>query len=62
MEALARAVVKRLLHEPTLRVKGLDADHRHARLQLLRELFGLDEAAPAEAAEQPAEVRSLRPR
>ena len=61
VEALARAVVKRLLHEPTLRVKGLDADHRHARLQLLRELFGLDEAAP-EAAEQPAEVRTLRPR
>jgi glutamyl-tRNA reductase len=59
--ALARAVANRLLHEPTLRVKGLDASHRHARLQLLRELFGLDEAAP-EAAEQPAEVRALRPR
>ena len=43
VEALARAVVKRLLHEPTLRVKDLDAEHRHARLQLLRELFGLDE-------------------
>jgi glutamyl-tRNA reductase len=58
--ALARAVANRLLHEPTMRVKGLDASHRHARLQLLRELFGLDEAAP-EAAEQPAEVRALRP-
>ena len=61
VDALAKAVAKRLLHEPTLRVKGLDASHRHARLQLLRELFGLDEAAP-EAAEQPAEVRTLRPR
>jgi glutamyl-tRNA reductase len=61
VEALARAVANRLLHEPTLRVKGLDASRRHARLQLLRELFGLDEAAP-EAAEQPAEVRALRPR
>ncbi len=61
VEALARAVAKRLLHEPTVRVKGLDASRRHARLQLLRELFGLDEAAP-EAAEQPAEVRALRPR
>jgi len=40
--------------EPPLRI-------RHARLQLLRELCGLDEAAP-EAAEQPAEVRTLRPR
>jgi glutamyl-tRNA reductase len=61
VDALAKAVAKRLLHEPTKRVKGLDASHRHARLQLLRELFGLDEAAP-EAAEQPAEVRALRPR
>ncbi len=61
VEALARAIAKRLLHEPTLHVKSLDAAHRHARLQLLRELFGLDDAA-AEAAEQPAEVRTLRPR
>jgi glutamyl-tRNA reductase len=62
VEALARAIANRLLHEPTLRVKGLDAAHRHARLQLLREIFGLDDAAAAEAAEQPAEVRRLRPR
>jgi len=61
VEALARAIANRLLHEPTLRVKGLDSAHRHARLQLLRELFGLDDT-PAEAAEQPAEVRALRPR
>ena len=60
MEALAQAIAKRLLHEPTLRVKSLDAAQRHARLQLLRELFGLDEPAAAEAAEQPAEVRALR--
>ena len=32
VEALARAVVKRLLHEPTARVRDLDAEHRHARL------------------------------
>ena len=57
VEALARAVANRLLHEPTLHVKGLDAGHRHARLQVLRELFGLDEADAA-----PAEVRTLRPR
>ncbi|HET8757156.1 MAG TPA: glutamyl-tRNA reductase [Solirubrobacteraceae bacterium] len=61
VEALARAIAKRLLHEPTARVKGLEASRRHARLQLLRELFGLDETAP-EAAEQPAEVRELRRR
>jgi len=59
VEALARAVAKRLLHEPTLRAKALDAEHRHARLQVLRELFGLEEdALPAEA--PPAEVRALR--
>jgi glutamyl-tRNA reductase len=62
VEALARAIANRLLHEPTLRVKGLDAAHRHARLQLLREIFGLEDAAAAQAAEQPAEVRRLRPR
>jgi glutamyl-tRNA reductase len=59
VEALARAVAKRLLHEPTARVKALDPEHRHARLQLLRELFGLEEA-PAEPAESEAEVRALR--
>jgi glutamyl-tRNA reductase len=60
VEALAKAVANRLLHEPTLHVKGLDAAHRHARLQILRELFGLDEADAREAAEPPAEVRRLR--
>ena len=61
VELLARTAVNRLLHEPTLRVRQLDAEHRHARLQLLRELFGLDEPA---AAERPAggEVRPLRQR
>jgi glutamyl-tRNA reductase len=61
VETLARAVVNRLLHEPTMRVKGLEAEQRHARLQLLRELFGLEEThAAADTAS--AEVRSLRPR
>jgi glutamyl-tRNA reductase len=58
VEAMLRAAVKRLLHEPTQRVKALDSERRHARLSLLRELFGLDEPA---AAERPAaEVRELR--
>jgi glutamyl-tRNA reductase len=59
VEALARSVANRLLHEPTLRVKGMDPGSRHARLQLLRELFGLEEP-PEEAEERPAEVRPLR--
>ncbi len=59
VEAMLRAAVKRLLHEPTQRVKALDSERRHARLSLLRELFGLDE--PAAAEERPAaEVRELR--
>jgi glutamyl-tRNA reductase len=65
VESLARAVVNRLLHEPTARVKGLEAEQRHARLQLLRELFGLEDQPPRAAGEPeaaPAEVRTLRPR
>jgi glutamyl-tRNA reductase len=58
VEALARAIVKRLLHEPTQRVKDFDAEHRHARLQLLRELFGLEEDA-ARAGDDDAEIRRL---
>ena len=60
VETLARAAVNRLLHEPTLRVKQAGPEHRHARLALLRELFGLEEPAATEANEQPAEVRPLR--
>ena len=63
VEKLARAAMSRLLHEPTVRLKAADADQRHARLQLLRELFGLEE--PGDAADEPArtaEVRALHPR
>ena len=59
VEAMLRAAVKRLLHEPTQRVRALDADRRHARLSLLRELFGLDDA-PATAEQDPAVVHELR--
>lgn len=60
VEALAAAVVNRILHEPTVRLRQLDGEQRHARLQLLRELFGLEEEADGDAAERPAaEVRAL---
>ena len=65
VEALAHAVANRLLHEPTLRLRESDPSHpdrRHTRLQLLRELFGLEEPAEADAAEGGAEVRALRAR
>jgi len=43
LEMLARAIANRLLHEPTVRLKGV-ADREDAYLQVsaLRELFGLD--------------------
>jgi glutamyl-tRNA reductase len=64
IDALARAVVSRLLHDPTLRMKEMRDDRVHARMALVRDLFGL--AVPgselADAREQPeplAEVREL---
>jgi glutamyl-tRNA reductase len=66
VEAVARAVAQRLLHEPTLKVKQEGAE-RHARMHLLRELFGLSESdvegrnGHREDGPQ-AEVRELRRR
>jgi glutamyl-tRNA reductase len=66
VDAIVRAILNRLLHEPTLRMKELRDDRVHARMALIRELFGL--AADAEEAElevEPvplAEVRELRRR
>jgi len=64
LDALARAMVNRLLHEPTVRLKRLDGDRAHVRLQVLRELFALDDAPVMadEAQATPAEVRELRRR
>jgi glutamyl-tRNA reductase len=56
---LARAVVNRMLHEPTLRLKGaVDGDNSYVYVQALRELFGL-EAGPALDETAGAEVTSL---
>jgi glutamyl-tRNA reductase len=70
VEAIARAVMSRLLHEPTIRLRSLGEDRGHASLELARELFGLREDAPSEeqppAASSPegelAEVHDLRRR
>jgi glutamyl-tRNA reductase len=67
IEAVARSVMQRLLHEPTLRLKGGDDNASvHGRQQLLRELFGLDERPPAAdgpSADAPsADVRPLKRR
>jgi glutamyl-tRNA reductase len=52
IEAVARAVMSRLLHEPTIRLRSLSEERGHASLELVRELFGLREEEPA--SEQPA--------
>jgi glutamyl-tRNA reductase len=48
-EAIARSVMQRLLHEPTIRLKALDEGGVHGRQQLLRELFDLDDGTHVEA-------------
>jgi glutamyl-tRNA reductase len=65
VEAIARAVMSRLLHEPTIRLRSLGEDRGHASLELVRELFGLREDAPeaqAGAASELAEVHDLHSR
>jgi glutamyl-tRNA reductase len=68
IEALARSLMARLLHEPTIRLKSVDRDGGHGRVQFARELFGLEEGitdaadvAESEGAQQ-ADVRPLRRR
>jgi glutamyl-tRNA reductase len=42
IDAVARAIVNRLLHEPTVRMKEVRDDRVHARMAIVRDLFGLD--------------------
>ncbi|MGH2894180.1 MAG: hypothetical protein ACRDPM_13100, partial [Solirubrobacteraceae bacterium] len=41
VDAVARALVNRLLHEPTLQMKAMHDDRMHARMAVIRDLFGL---------------------
>jgi glutamyl-tRNA reductase len=61
---MARAIVNRMLHEPTLRLKGsVDDEASYVYVQTLRELFGLETPAPTLEGEQPgAEVTLLERR
>jgi glutamyl-tRNA reductase len=75
VDAIARAVMTRLLHEPTIRLRSFSEDRGHASLELVRELFGLredradalsTERSPAELAEvhdlpAPGSARRRRP-
>ena len=56
VELMARAVVSRLLHEPTLRLKESEGDRSYVYVDALRELFGLEGAL---GEQRPADVASL---
>jgi glutamyl-tRNA reductase len=64
VEAIARALMSRLLHEPTIRLRSLGGDRGHASIELVRELFGLREEGTPEQqeSEELAEVHDLRRR
>jgi glutamyl-tRNA reductase len=64
VEVIARAVVSRLLHEPTIRLRSLSEARGHASLEVVRELFGLRDDAPQPEmpASELAEVHELRRR
>jgi glutamyl-tRNA reductase len=67
VEAVARAVMSRLLHEPTIRLRSLSEERGHASLELVRELFGLRDDEPTAETEAPpatelAEVHDLERR
>jgi glutamyl-tRNA reductase len=62
VEMLARAVVSRLLHEPTLRLKdATERDASYHYVQALRELFAIEKSEAADAGTS-AEVTSLESR
>ena len=63
LRVMARAVVNRMLHEPTLRMKRrADEEDAYVYVHALRELFGLDaDTEPIEAGEG-AEVTPIRGR
>jgi glutamyl-tRNA reductase len=64
VEAIARAVMSRLLHEPTIRLRSLGEDRGHASIEMVRELFGLREDGQSldESSGKLAEVHDLRRR
>ena len=59
VDALAQAVVSRLLHEPTVRMKELRGDRIHARMQVVRELFGLDDGTATSSLDEGGRLRAL---
>ncbi len=66
VEAMARAVAARILHEPTIRLRSLGSESSHASLEVLRELFALsddpDSEDPQQGESSLAQVHDLRRR
>jgi glutamyl-tRNA reductase len=58
VEALARSIANRILHEPTIRLRSLSETRSHASLQLVRELFALQEDGEQEASGEGASARA----
>ncbi len=58
VEAMTRAVMSRLLHEPTVRLKELDPERSHGSVKLVRELFDL---GAGDATAEPAEAENVLP-
>jgi glutamyl-tRNA reductase len=58
---LAQAVVNRVLHEPTLTMKRMKDERVHLRMQVVRELFGLEDAPEGIEAADGAPLAEVRP-
>jgi glutamyl-tRNA reductase len=59
IELMARAVVSRLLHEPTLRLKDTEGDRAYHYVDALRELFALEGSESSGEERSSADVASL---
>ncbi len=63
LEVMAHALVSRLLHEPTVRLRGsAGEDDSYRYVNALRELFSLDPAPAGDSGAEGAEVTPLAPR
>jgi glutamyl-tRNA reductase len=59
LELMAGAIVSRLLHEPTLRLKDSDSDRAYVFVEALRELFALDGSDASAEEQTSADVTSI---
>jgi glutamyl-tRNA reductase len=62
LRTMAGAIVSRMLHEPTLRMKRIEESAAYVYVHALRELFGLDARAEPTDAEEAGTVTPIRRR